>query len=60
LQTPEQHSTDALQGPKVDWMQLHTDVPPLPASGVSQTRALPPGLTGAPILFPPDATQTYG
>jgi len=60
LHTPEQHSTDALQGPKVDWMQLHTELLPLPASGVSQTRAFAPGLMGAPILGPPDDTQTYG
>jgi hypothetical protein len=60
LQTPEQHSTDALQGPKGDGMQLHTGLPPLPASGVSQTRAFSPGLMGAPILFPPDDTQTFG
>jgi hypothetical protein len=55
-----QHSTDALQGPKPGWMQLHTEGPPLPASGVRKTRAFSASLTGAPILFPPDDTQTYG
>jgi hypothetical protein len=54
---PEQHSTDALQGPNDDWMQLHTALP-LPASGVSPTRSFSPGMTGDRILLPPDDTQT--
>jgi hypothetical protein len=60
LQTPEQHSTDALHGPKVDWMQLQAELLPLPASGVRKTCAFSPGMMGEPILFPPEDTQTYG
>jgi hypothetical protein len=60
LQVPEQHSTPALHGPNVDWMQLHAEGPPLPASGVRKTPAFAPGLMGDPILLPPDDTQTYG
>jgi hypothetical protein len=61
VHVPEQHSTEALHGPKPGEMQLHT-APPLLASGVgvNATRGFPPSLTGAPILFPPIATQTLG